>query len=223
MCGDAGTPLSLCPLHDYSHRAARAFNTLALGRVSRVGGVGLPFEPTSPCFFILGTAGVAGDAIATKIVELAKRNRVLMAESEAAKSRVKQLRNRVQELEQEVRALVTSPSGALGRPSRGGATLRCFGSCGRACGPVLPRVPQSLSRPERGKCVGSRGARGHAEAAGTAVGTWTCGLTARVRTSAPSLTQCGTLSTVSVLCASVSPTCHAAVITVLTRGVLRTE
>lgn len=78
--------------------------------------MGLPFELTSPFFFTLGTAGVAGDMIATKIVELSKRNRVLMAESEAAKTRVKQLRNRVQELEQEVRALVTSPSGGARHP-----------------------------------------------------------------------------------------------------------
>lgn len=65
---------------------------------------------------------------------------------------------------------------------------------------------------------GSKGDRGHAEAAGTVVRTWTCGLTARVRISAPSLTQCGTLSKLSVLCALVSPICHVAVVTVLTLG-----
>ncbi|ELK25108.1 Coiled-coil domain-containing protein 13 [Myotis davidii] len=52
-------------------------------------------------FAFTGSAGVAGDAIGSKIVELSKRNRVLMAESEGAKTRVKQLSNRVRELEQE--------------------------------------------------------------------------------------------------------------------------
>lgn len=65
--------------------------------------------------FILGATGMAGDLVATKIVELSKKNRGLMAESESAKVRIKQLTNRIQELEHEVRAWAALP----GQDSRG--------------------------------------------------------------------------------------------------------
>lgn len=121
---------------------------------------------------------MAGDLVATKIVELSKKNRGLMAESESAKVRIKQLTNHIQELEHEVRAWAALPGEWTSE--RGGHT-GSLGSLWRSQGTVVCSEAPSFFHIQREEVC--QAARGHwplgRSLAWCGSGGWTRGFTVR--------------------------------------------
>ncbi|CAO2633119.1 Coiled-coil domain-containing protein 13 [Lemmus lemmus] len=91
-----------------------------------------------------GATGMAGDLVANKIVELSKKNRGLMAESESAKAKVKQLTNCIQELKQE---LQMAPAGlpAKGTTDTGTKPLTQVGDRARLETPEVKALQDRLA------------------------------------------------------------------------------
>ncbi|XP_048650865.1 coiled-coil domain-containing protein 13 isoform X3 [Marmota marmota marmota] len=90
-----------------------------------------------------GSAGMAGDVVATKIVELSKKNRALMAESEGGKMKMKQLTNRIQELERELQT-------ALSRlPAKGSTDAGAKPQRAQLGDKTLPETPEVKALKDR--------------------------------------------------------------------------
>uniref|UniRef100_A0A8D2PXK0 Coiled-coil domain-containing protein 13 n=1 Tax=Zosterops lateralis melanops TaxID=1220523 RepID=A0A8D2PXK0_ZOSLA len=88
---------------------------------------------------------LAGDVAATKIVELAKKNREMTAEFESERARVKQLNHKVKELERELQA-ATEKIHSLGGDAAGikGSPLKILEG-NLAEGPEVKALQEKLS------------------------------------------------------------------------------
>uniref|UniRef100_A0A8C5U335 Coiled-coil domain-containing protein 13 n=1 Tax=Malurus cyaneus samueli TaxID=2593467 RepID=A0A8C5U335_9PASS len=89
---------------------------------------------------------LAGDVAATKIVELAKKNREMTAEAESEKARVKQLNHRIKELERELQA-ATDKIHSLGGDTAGikESTLKITFFSSKAESPEVKALQEKLN------------------------------------------------------------------------------